>query len=193
MQNLLQQQYPYTWADNSIPYLGIHCTRSTTSLFSRNYISLRTKIQDDLCKTAKYEFSWWGRLAAFKIIHLPQILYLFTTLPIPIPSSFFKSLQTMLSRYVWNGKKSRCSHAKLIKQRMYGGVGYIGFQDYFSASILIQLKEWFLPSPTTIWGSIESTYSSYGPTHLWLFRAQPGAKIPSHLPLTRNMAESSDP
>lgn len=94
----------------------------------------------------------------------------------------------MLSQYVWHGKKSRCSHSKLIKHRLYGGVGYIGFRDYFSASILTQTKEWFLPTPTTIWGSIESTYNIYGPTKLWLFAAQMGAKLPYYLPTTMKIS-----
>lgn len=136
LRNLLQQQFPYTWPDYSIPYLGIYFTRSTKSLFLHNYLPLRAKIQADLHNMAKHDFSWWGRLAAFKMIQLLQILYLFRTLPIPIPASFFKSLQDLLSRFFWNGKKSRCSHSKLIKHRMYVGVGYIDFQDYFLANNL---------------------------------------------------------
>lgn len=67
---------------------------------------------------------------------------------------------------------------------MYGRVGYVDFQDYFSASILTQLKEWFLPTPIATWGNIESTYSTYGPTNLWLFGAQLGVRTPSYLPPT---------
>lgn len=129
--NLLQHQFPYTWAESSIPYLGIHLTRSTHSLFSYNYLPLRTKLQTDLLQLGKHKLSWWGRLAAFKMIHLPQVLYLFRNLPIPIPTSYFKSLQALLSRFIWQGTKSRCTHSQLIKHRMQGGLGYIDFQDYF--------------------------------------------------------------
>lgn len=76
MRNLLQQQFPYTWADTSISYLGIQLIRSTKSLFQHNYLLLRTKLQHDLHNMAKCEFSWMGGLAAFKMMQLPQVLSL---------------------------------------------------------------------------------------------------------------------
>lgn len=82
------------------------------------------------------------------------------------------------------GKKSRCAHHKLIKHRLYGGVGYVDFQDYFSASILTQVREWFNSTPTTQWGHIESNYCKHGPANLWLLGALLGVKILTHLPTT---------
>lgn len=153
-------------------------------LFQHNYFPLDSKLQQDLQNLAKCEFSWMGKLAALKMIQLPQVLHIFRTLPIPIPASYFNSLQTVLSKHVWKGKKSRCSHSKLFKHGLSGGVGYIDFHNYFSASILTQLKEWFLPSPTTIWGSIESSYRPQYPVTSWLFSASLGARTPTFLPPT---------
>lgn len=75
-------------------------------------------------------------------------------------------------------------YTKLIKHRLCGGVGYIDFYDYYSASILTQLKEWFLPSPTTVWGLIESSHSPHYSLSSWLFSAQLGAWVPSFIPST---------
>lgn len=150
-----------------------------------------SKISQTLIKLEKHEFSWWGRLSTFKMIHLPQVLYVFRCLPIPIPLSFFKTLQSILSKFIWKGKKSRCAHHKLIRHRMWGGVGYIDFQDYFYSSVLTQLKEWFQSSPTTTWGLIESSYCVHTPTKLWLFGAQIGFKIPLHLPPTMRISIST--
>lgn len=99
-----------------------------------------------------FELSLMGSLAAFKMLHLPQILYLFRTLPNNVPASYFKSQQTMLSSFTWQGKKARCTHTKLVQHCTASGTGYKGFQDYYMASVLTQLKEWFLPSASTIWG-----------------------------------------
>lgn len=98
MRNLLQQTLPYTWADTSISYLSIQLTRSIKTLFQHNYLPLHTKLQQDLQNLDSCEFSWMGRLAAFKMIQLPQVLYIFKTLSIPIPASYFKSkqIQTIL-------------------------------------------------------------------------------------------------
>lgn len=114
----IQLQFPYAWAENSITYLGIQLTKSTKSLFSANYLLIRTKLQMDLTRMASFEFSWLGCLAAFKMFHLPQILYLFRTIPIPLPLSYFKTLQKILAKIIWQGKKSRCGHYQLIKNQL---------------------------------------------------------------------------
>lgn len=95
---LLQQQFLYTWADKNITYLGVQLTKTTKTLFHHNYIPFRSKLQD-LHRLASLEMSWMGCLAAFKMLHLPQILYLFRTLPIKILANYFKSLQTILSSF----------------------------------------------------------------------------------------------
>lgn len=66
------------------------------------------------------------------MIHLPQLLYLFRTILIPIPQSFFKSLQTMLNKLIWQGNKPRCAHTKLIKHRLVRGSWYIDFRRLLS-------------------------------------------------------------
>lgn len=117
--SLLTQQFPFAWADASISYLGIQLTKSVKSLFQANYTPLYTKVQQDL--TQKHEFSWAGRLAAFKMTVLPQLLYLFRTLPILLPQSYFKSLQSSFNTYIWQGKTPRCAFHKLVKHRSAGG------------------------------------------------------------------------
>lgn len=60
-------------------------------------------------------------------------------MPIPIPSSYFRSLQTVLNTHLWEGKKPRCAHSNLIENKVAEGVGSIDFKDYYLASILGQL------------------------------------------------------
>lgn len=61
---------------------------------------------------------------------LLQHLYIFRSLPIPVPLSFFTSLQTILGKYVWQKSKARSSWSNLMKHRSVGGAGYIHFRDY---------------------------------------------------------------
>lgn len=44
---------------------------------------------------------------------LPQILYLFRTLHVPIEQYYLGALSTLLKKYVWQGKRARCSHKQL--------------------------------------------------------------------------------
>lgn len=90
------------------------------------------------------------------MIHLSQILYLFRTLPIPIPKYFFKSLHTLFNKCIWKGTKPRCAHSKLLKHKLAGGSGTIDFEDYYTASVLDQLTEWFQPYPIKLWSKIEN-------------------------------------
>lgn len=85
----LSSWFPYKWSDDSIKYLGIILTASTEALVAANYIPFLNSLSSKLHDIAKTEFLWSGRLAAFKMVILPQLIYLFRTLPIPIPNSYF--------------------------------------------------------------------------------------------------------
>lgn len=101
--NLLQVQYPFAWPDKTISYLRVHLTRSVKHLFWANFKPFLTKLRIETQTITNQELSWSGRLAAFKMLHLPQILYLFSTLPFLIPRYFFKSLQNLLNRLFGKG------------------------------------------------------------------------------------------
>lgn len=175
--NLLQQQYPFTWADKEITYLGIQLTKSIRHLYSSNFLPLLHKINTDTQQIIKHKLSWSGRLAAFKMTCLPQILYFFRTLPIPILSSFFRSLHSIFNKFLWKGKKPRCAHAKLIKHRLAGGAGSIDFRDYYLAAILVQLPEWFQPSTQSLWAQIEkSSLICFNLKH-WLLSTPLGSHV----------------
>lgn len=81
-----------------------------------------------------------GQLAAFQIMVLPQLLYMYRTVPIVVPDSYFKSLQGVVNKFVWKNQKTQCALVKLIKNRKMGGLGHVDLRDYYLASILTQLK-----------------------------------------------------
>lgn len=93
---------------------------------------------------SKCELSWTGRLATFKMFMLPQILYLFRTLPIPIKQTQLMVLNKILRTFVWQNMKPRSSHAQLLKHKYAGGMGMVDLRDYCVATHLSQLKSWFL-------------------------------------------------
>lgn len=101
------------------------------------------------------------------MLKLHQILYLFRSLPIPIPATFFKTLQSYLKCFVWQKKWARCTHKKLIKHRSVGGTGYVDFRDYYYAAILAQLKT---SHPTSIVCGKISTQISNHNQYNWLIR-----------------------
>lgn len=88
---------------------------------------------------------------------LPQVLYVFRTVPIPAPKIFFKHLQSTLSNFLWEGKKARSAFSKLSKIKKAGGVGAPVFLDYHKAAVLAQVKEWFPYQTTPLWGLLEQS------------------------------------
>lgn len=95
-------------------YLGITLTPKPEDLISANYTPFLNTLG------AQIELSGMGRLAAFKMHILPQLLYIFRTLPIPLPESYFNSQQQILNKYLWQCRKARFSFGKLIKHKKVG-------------------------------------------------------------------------
>lgn len=85
---------------------------------------------------------------------LPQILYIFRSLPLPIPPNSLRMSKTIW-KFTWGGKKARCSRNNLIPHKSVGGVGFADIQDYLWAIRLDQLKHWFHDNNCPLWVEIE--------------------------------------
>lgn len=124
----LSKKFPYTWKEKGISYLGITLTSNISELFKENYTPLLMSLHTKLEKLAKFGLSWSGRLAAFKMQILPQLIYIFRTLP--IPNSFLSSAQSTINKFLWVGKKARCAFSRIIKHRKVGGMDHTHIKDY---------------------------------------------------------------
>lgn len=126
----LQQSLPYSWSKNGIPYLGITLTSSTQSLADTNIKPLLAKLETQTKSIKKWELSWLGRLVAFKMSILPQLLYMFRALPIPIPAHYLKSLSSLMWKFLLGTKKAICSQTNLKQHKQVGGAGLVDICDY---------------------------------------------------------------
>lgn len=79
-------------------------TKKNSSLHQANYASVLQALPKDLEALTKPILSWSGWVVLFKMCKLPQLLYLFGWLPIPIPISFFRSIQSIIGHFIWLGK-----------------------------------------------------------------------------------------
>lgn len=151
----LISSFPYVWKQTGIKYLGIIFTPQSKDLVTVNYLPFLTILNSKLHNLVKIKLTWSGRLALFKLLLLPQPLYLFRTLPIPVPNTFFLKAQALPNCYLWKGKKAKCTFSKLILTRKAGGMGHVVIRDYHRAVILTQLKAWFPSTATTLWVELE--------------------------------------
>lgn len=143
--NLISTNFPYQWQDSGITYLGITLTKSAKQMFHTNFSPFKNQFAQDLQSLSKSEFSWTGRLAAFKMLVLPKLLYLFRSLLICNPKHYLRLLQFILTNYIWQGKKSCCVYLMLTKHRSIRGSSLPDLTDYYHVTILSQLKGWFHP------------------------------------------------
>ncbi len=115
-------------------YLGISVTREFKNLFKSNFLTLFDQAKQILSKWSPLSLALIGRINSIKMTLLPKFLYLFQCLPILIPKSFFRALDSLLINYIWNGKHPRLRKAFLQRPKQTGGMALPNFQYYYWAA-----------------------------------------------------------
>lgn len=133
---------PFKIAMHSFVYLGVTVTRNFCDLFKNNFGKLQVQVQQDLSKWSLIPLSLVGRVNVVKMSVLPKYLYLFRSLPVFIPKAFFKKLDSIISSFLWNGKKPRLRKEHLQKSKQEGGLALPNFQYYYWASNLCSMSFW---------------------------------------------------
>lgn len=151
----LTTSFPFKTSSTSIRYLGIHIPTVSSQLFSSNFTPLLTRTQADLTTYASKQLSWLGRVNVLKMDVLPRFLYLFQTIPIYIPTSFFKRLRQIFSKFIWQGRRPRIKHDTMILPKVRGGAGVPDASIYHKAAVLVRIVDWFHHSSSKLWVQLE--------------------------------------
>ena len=118
----------------SIKYLGIKLSKNPKTLFKINFMERLNKLKENVEKWRTLPISLIGRVNAIKMVSLPRFLYLFQNVPIYIPKSYFKSIDSIIMPFIWGYKSHRISKAHLQKPREHGGLGLPCFLHYYWAA-----------------------------------------------------------
>uniref|UniRef100_A0A3B3HAI8 Reverse transcriptase domain-containing protein n=1 Tax=Oryzias latipes TaxID=8090 RepID=A0A3B3HAI8_ORYLA len=129
----------------NIKYLGINISCRLSDLLKLNHTQLLKTTEADLTRWKTLPISLIGRVAAIKMMILPKINYLFSMIPSKPPTTWFKSLDSFISQYLWEGKPPRISLKTIKKPKDRGGLGLPDFQDYYSANRLCYVQKWLNP------------------------------------------------
>ena len=108
----LQARFKLKWTTTALKYLGTHIPQTLTRLYELNFPPLLTAIRALLNKWNAGLHSWVVRCNILKMTILPKLLYLMQALPIHIPTSYFKRVQSVFTEFVWAKKRPLLS-AKL--------------------------------------------------------------------------------
>lgn len=138
---LCTANFPFTWNNRAISYLGIQLPASLSDLYSLNYTPLLNKILADLKKWSSGLFSWFGRAAIIKMNILPRILYVLQTILIKIPQAFFSSYRKACTVFIWNKLRSRLGYNRLTAPKIMGGIGLPDIRKYHQACCLNRIVD----------------------------------------------------
>lgn len=133
---------PFKIVENQFTYLGIIITRKHKSLFKANFITLLNNVKQCLTQWSPLSTTLVGRINSVKMNILPKFLYLFQSIPTFIPKSFFDSLDSVISSYIWSGKRPRLSKVHLQKSKNDGGLALPNFRLYYWAANIRCLTFW---------------------------------------------------
>ena len=146
---------PFHFSPNGFKYLGVNISHSLKSLHKDNFIKLTENIKSDLQRWHKLPLSLVGRIETIKMNVLPRILFLFQTLPLFLPKSFFKSLDTVILSFIWAGKIPRIQKRNLERPKLAGGFALPNMLLYYWAANIQMLKKW-CHRPNIIWCVLEA-------------------------------------
>lgn len=179
-----QANFPFGWEPHALTYLGIQIPTKLSELYKRYYLPIVKTIQQDFHKWNSGHFSWFVQLAIIKMNVLPRILYLFQTVPIKIPLSFFTNYKQLCRNVIWASKSPRLSWDKMTLPKSKGGLGLPDVHRYQWSCHLTRIIDWHIHRPTKDWITIEESFAQVPLSHLpWIdFKSIPKAN--STHPLT---------
>ncbi|KAA0701525.1 LINE-1 reverse transcriptase -like protein [Triplophysa tibetana] len=134
--------FPFKIVPFGFKYLGIQIRDRFEDLFDYNFAPLLDQIRIDFQRWSLLPLSLVARVNSVKMNILPKLSYLFQSIPVCLPQSFFHKLDKSITEFIWNGKVPRLRKELLQRPRTLGGLALPNLRFYYWASILRVIQLW---------------------------------------------------
>lgn len=89
------------------------------------------------------DLSWFGKITAIKMKVLPQFMFIFQKLILPLSDGLLNKIQRICSRFIWAGRKPRIKVAIMQQKKTQGGVALPNIRFYYQAALLESILQWW--------------------------------------------------
>ena len=141
-------------------YLGVDIFPSLTTIANKNFQGIYNKIEADLNRWSHLPKSVQARVSIIKMDILPRINFFSSMLPLPPPIDYWKKVHSLVSRFIWGGKRPRVKLTTLQRDKTEGGLSVPNFKYYFWSFVLRPLTDWLNPNSDPCWKPIEKNLAS---------------------------------
>ena len=121
-----------TWSKAPFRVLGIMFSTDLPSMITINFENKLREMRRLIETWSKRHLSVIGKITVVKSIILPVMAHLFVSLPNP-DSSFLKSLEQLLFKFIWNNKNDRVSRNLLVQHYGDGGLMMTHLSSFVSS------------------------------------------------------------
>ncbi len=140
----------------SFIYLGITIYKNIHKIARDNFNDILVKVKNDIQRSKNLKVSLQGRISTVKMNLLPRLIFFFSMLPLSPPPGYFKEINSVISKFIWNDKCPRIKLTTLQHPNSAGGLAVPNFELYYWSFQLKALHNWVDPQSTVSWRVIEA-------------------------------------